>query len=133
MIITIDLSELGPNSLLVESNADDVHEVTSDFYDILTSLFPEDCVEHAFLTKAKELLEAKGIEVPDEEEEEDETNQLESKFIIARLLAILYEEVHANGGSCISPDSELWLRQLADEINPASALELIDQLREHHA
>lgn len=131
MIITIDLSALGPNNIRVESNAEDVHEVTSDFYDILTNLFPEDCVECAFLTKTKELLEAKGIEVHDEEEE-DETNHLESD-IIHRLLAIIDEEVHANGGNFISPDSELWLRQLADEINPASTLELIEKLFEQNA
>ena len=130
MIITIDLPALGPNTLRVKSNAEDVHEVTSDFYDILISLFPEDCVECAFIQKTKELLR-ENIEASSDEEDDD-INNLESD-IIHRLLSIIHEEVHANGGNFISPDSDLWLRQLADEMNPASTLELIDQLREQNA
>lgn len=40
----------------------------------------------------------------------------------------MHEEMLANGGSFISPDSDLWLRQLADEMNPISSLKIIENL-----
>ena len=52
----------------------------------------------------------------------------QSSETIKRLLCIMHEEVLANGGSFISPDSDLWLRQLADEMNPVSSLEIIENL-----
>jgi hypothetical protein len=121
MIVTLDLSALGPNKIHVECGGDSAEEIMDAFYGVLTMLFPECCAECAVLDKARDILG------------EDELEIFESKDTIDRLLSIIHEEVHANGGNFISPDSELWLRQLADEINPASTLELIDQLREQNA
>jgi len=121
MIVTLDLSALGPNKIHVECGGDSEEEVMDAFYGVLTMLFPECRAECAVLDKARDILG------------EDELEIFESKDTIDRLLSIIHEEVHANGGNFISPDSELWLRQLADEINPASTLELIDQLREQNA
>ena len=121
MIVTLDLSALGPNKIHVECGGDSAEEIMDAFYGVLTMLFPECFAECAVLDKARDILSG------------DELEMIKSKDIIHHLLAIIDEEVHANGGNFISPDSELWLRQLADEINPASTLELIEKLFEQNA
>jgi hypothetical protein len=125
MIVTLDLCALGENNIHVECGADDAEEILGAFYAVLTMLFPECCAECAVIDKAKEILS--------EDEIENAEELAEHKDIICRLLSIIHEEAHSNGGHFISPDSELWLRQLADELNPASTLELIEQLRKQNA